>query len=136
MIAGSDAHTLRRIGLTWTEAPGRTREEFMASLRQGLGRPGGRHGTAAAVAGDAYGVIAPVPRRARGSSVRGITGLAARRLPGVRRRVAAGAVPAAGDRHGKGKAREAPRGRARATAAPRAGSRRGAGRLARWRRAS
>jgi len=56
-IAGSDAHTLRRIGLTWTAAPGRNREEFMASLRQGLGRPGGLHGTAATVAGDAYGVI-------------------------------------------------------------------------------
>jgi predicted metal-dependent phosphoesterase TrpH len=57
MVAGSDAHTLRRIGLTWTAAPGRNREEFMASLRQGLGRPGGLHGTAATVAGDAYGVI-------------------------------------------------------------------------------
>jgi predicted metal-dependent phosphoesterase TrpH len=58
MVGGSDAHTLRRVGLTWTSAPGRSREEFMSSLRQGLGQPGGRHGTAAAVAGDAYGVIA------------------------------------------------------------------------------
>ena len=57
MVAGSDAHTLRRVGLTWTAAPGRNREDFMASLRQGLGRPGGLHGTAATVAGDAYGVI-------------------------------------------------------------------------------
>jgi len=57
MVAGSDAHTLRRIGLTWTAAPGRNREEFIESLRQGLGRPGGLHGTAATVAGDAYGVI-------------------------------------------------------------------------------
>ena len=57
MVAGSDAHTLRRVGLTWTAAPGRTREEFMTSLRQGLGRPGGLHGTATTVAGDAYGVI-------------------------------------------------------------------------------
>jgi hypothetical protein len=57
IVAGSDAHTLRRVGLTWTTAPGRTREEFLLSLRQGLGRPGGRHGSAAAVAGDAYGVI-------------------------------------------------------------------------------
>jgi predicted metal-dependent phosphoesterase TrpH len=55
--AGSDAHTLRRIGRTWTEAPGRTREEFLASLREGLGRPGGSHGNAAAVYGDAYGVV-------------------------------------------------------------------------------
>jgi predicted metal-dependent phosphoesterase TrpH len=58
MTAGSDAHTLRRIGRTWTEAPGRTRDEFMKSLVLGLGRPGGSHGGAGAVAGDAYGVIA------------------------------------------------------------------------------
>jgi predicted metal-dependent phosphoesterase TrpH len=57
MVAGSDAHTLRRVGRTWTTAPGRTREEFLVSLRQGLGRPGGWHGTSATVAGDAYGVI-------------------------------------------------------------------------------
>jgi predicted metal-dependent phosphoesterase TrpH len=57
VVAGSDAHTLRRVGLTWTSAPGRTREDFLQSLREGLGRPGGRHGTTAAVAGDAYGVI-------------------------------------------------------------------------------
>ena len=57
MVAGSDAHTLRRVGLTWTTAPGSTRADFMLSLRQGLGRPGGLHGTAATVAGDAYGVI-------------------------------------------------------------------------------
>jgi predicted metal-dependent phosphoesterase TrpH len=58
MTAGSDAHTLRRIGRTWTEAPGRTREEFLASLRQGRGRPSGCHGGPGAVYGDAYGVIA------------------------------------------------------------------------------
>jgi predicted metal-dependent phosphoesterase TrpH len=57
MAAGSDAHTLRRIGRTWTAAPGRTRDEFLASLRQGLGRPGGQHGTATTIAGDAYGVV-------------------------------------------------------------------------------
>lgn len=57
-IGGSDAHTLRRVGRTWTEAPGRTRAEFMASLRAGLGVPGGAHGGTGAVAGDAYVVIA------------------------------------------------------------------------------
>jgi hypothetical protein len=56
-VAGSDAHTLRRIGRTWTEAPGSTAPEFLASLSAGLGRPGGRHGGPAAVAGDTYGVI-------------------------------------------------------------------------------
>jgi len=58
IVAGSDAHTLRRVGRTWTTVPGRTREEFLLGLRQGLGRPGGSHGTAGTVAGDAYGVIA------------------------------------------------------------------------------
>jgi predicted metal-dependent phosphoesterase TrpH len=57
-VAGSDAHTLRRVGRTWTEAPGRTREEYLESLKRGLGRPGGRHGGAAATCGDVYGVIA------------------------------------------------------------------------------
>ncbi len=57
-IGGSDAHTLRRVGRTWTEAPGQTRDEFMASLHRGLGRPGGAHGGTWAVAGDAYVVIA------------------------------------------------------------------------------
>jgi predicted metal-dependent phosphoesterase TrpH len=57
-VAGSDAHTLRRIGLTWTEAPGTTAAEFLASLSRGLGTPGGRHGGRAAVAGDTYGVVA------------------------------------------------------------------------------
>jgi hypothetical protein len=57
IVAGSDAHTLRRVGRTWTSAPGRTRDEFFASLRAGLGRPGGLHGGVGAVAGDAYGVV-------------------------------------------------------------------------------
>lgn len=55
--AGSDAHTLRRIGRTWTEAPGSTAGEFLLSLKSGLGQAGGAHGGASAVAGDAYGVI-------------------------------------------------------------------------------
>jgi len=56
-IGGSDAHTLRRVGRTWTEAPGRNRAEFMDSLKRGLCRPGGDHGDASTVAADAYGVI-------------------------------------------------------------------------------
>lgn len=56
-IGGSDAHTLRRVGRTWTEAPGRNREEFLDSLRRGVARPGGDHGAVSTVAGDAYGVI-------------------------------------------------------------------------------
>jgi predicted metal-dependent phosphoesterase TrpH len=56
--AGSDAHTPRRIGRTWTEAPGATAAEFLASLAAGRSQPGGAHGGTAAVAGDVYGVIA------------------------------------------------------------------------------
>jgi predicted metal-dependent phosphoesterase TrpH len=58
MIGGSDAHTLRRVGTTWTETPGATREQFIDSLKRGLGQPGGVHGGTAPVAGDAYGVVA------------------------------------------------------------------------------
>jgi predicted metal-dependent phosphoesterase TrpH len=58
VTAGSDAHTLRRIGRTWTEAPGRTAAEYLASLRAGEGRAGGDHGWSGAIAGDAYGVVA------------------------------------------------------------------------------
>ncbi len=58
VTAGSDAHTLRRIGRTWTEAPGATAAEFLASLRAGAGRAGGDHGWSGTIAGDAYGVVA------------------------------------------------------------------------------
>jgi len=57
VTAGSDAHTLRRVGTTWTEAPGRTRDEYLDSLRRGLGRPGGAHGSTMTIARDAYSVI-------------------------------------------------------------------------------
>ena len=56
-VAGSDAHTLRRVGTTWTEAPGGNRREFLESVHRGLGTPGGRHGSAFVVSADAYGVI-------------------------------------------------------------------------------
>jgi predicted metal-dependent phosphoesterase TrpH len=45
MIAGSDSHTGRGIGRTWTEVPGaRTREEFLSGLRSGRAIPAGQHG--------------------------------------------------------------------------------------------
>jgi predicted metal-dependent phosphoesterase TrpH len=55
---GSDAHTLRRIGRTWTAAPGATAEEFLRSLHERRSVTGGVHGGVGAVAGDAYGVVA------------------------------------------------------------------------------
>jgi predicted metal-dependent phosphoesterase TrpH len=58
VTAGSDAHTLRRIGRTWTEAPGSTAAEFLASLRAGAGCAQGDHGGSRTIAGDAYGVMA------------------------------------------------------------------------------
>ena len=58
VIGGSDAHTLRRIGRTWTVAPGRTREDFVTGLKNGLALPGGSHGGTWAVASDVYVVIA------------------------------------------------------------------------------
>ncbi|MGE0864194.1 MAG: PHP-associated domain-containing protein, partial [Vicinamibacterales bacterium] len=52
-IAGSDAHTKRGIGRTWTEVPGaRTRDEFMAGLWAGRSRIGGRQGSYFTLAGD------------------------------------------------------------------------------------
>lgn len=56
-LGGSDAHTLRRIGTTYTEAEGRTREEFLASLRAGRTRVGGRHGRPWDIAAEIYGVV-------------------------------------------------------------------------------
>jgi predicted metal-dependent phosphoesterase TrpH len=45
-IAGSDSHTHRGIGYTWTEVPGaRTREEFMRGLFAGHVTIGGRMGS-------------------------------------------------------------------------------------------
>ena len=57
-VGGSDAHTLRRVGTTWTAAPGETREGFLANLAAGRGRVGGVHGSTLQLAGDIYGVIA------------------------------------------------------------------------------
>jgi hypothetical protein len=51
------ALTLRRVGSRGTEAPGRTREEFLDSVRCGLGTPGGCDGGTLTVSADAYGVI-------------------------------------------------------------------------------
>lgn len=52
-LGGSDAHTGRGIGRTWTEVPGATtRQEFLAGLRSGAARVGGRHGSYFTMAAD------------------------------------------------------------------------------------
>jgi predicted metal-dependent phosphoesterase TrpH len=57
-IGGSDAHTLRRVGKTWTEVPGAgTADEFLAGLRAGRCAPGGVSGSVLAISGDVYGVV-------------------------------------------------------------------------------
>jgi predicted metal-dependent phosphoesterase TrpH len=52
-IGGSDAHTTRGIGLTWTEVPGaRTRDEFMTGLWLGRAIVGGQQGNYFTMASD------------------------------------------------------------------------------------
>jgi predicted metal-dependent phosphoesterase TrpH len=59
VVGGSDAHTLRRIGTTWTEVPDATSSgDFLRALRAGRGHVGGSHGSAAGVAAEIYGVVA------------------------------------------------------------------------------
>jgi predicted metal-dependent phosphoesterase TrpH len=55
---GSDAHTLRAVGTTWTSVECSTRDEFLAGLRAGGGVVGGAHGSVTRVAAEIYGVIA------------------------------------------------------------------------------
>jgi hypothetical protein len=57
-IGGSDAHTLRRVGRTWTEAPGDTPNEFLAAIAAGRSHVGGDQGGTLPLAADIYGVIA------------------------------------------------------------------------------
>ena len=56
-FGGSDAHILRRVGTTYTEAPASSRDEFLASLTNGDSRVGGRHGSTWVLASEIYGVI-------------------------------------------------------------------------------
>jgi len=57
-IGGSDAHTLRWVGSSYTETPSRTREEFLADLRAGRTRVDGHHGGRARAMSEIYGVVA------------------------------------------------------------------------------
>jgi predicted metal-dependent phosphoesterase TrpH len=56
--AGSDAHTLAGVGLTYTEVSGaRTAAEFLAGLRAGRGTIHGVHGSYAKITADVYRII-------------------------------------------------------------------------------
>ncbi len=56
-FGGSDAHLLRRVGTTYTEAAGSSPREFLESLKSGRSRVGGRHGGTGVLAIEIYGVI-------------------------------------------------------------------------------
>ena len=54
---GSDAHVLGHVGSAFTEAPGRTAQDFLESLKRGDCRPAGAHGTIGSLAYEIYGVV-------------------------------------------------------------------------------
>lgn len=57
VIAGSDSHTLRRIGRSYTASPACNREEFLADIREGRSRVFGPDPTHLTLAADIYGVV-------------------------------------------------------------------------------
>ena len=107
-IGGSDAHTLRRVGRTWTEAPGSdARRSFSQSLRSRPGTAGrrARRTCARSPATPTASSRRYLREPARLRPARSCTRWRRAACLGVRRRLAAGAVPAARDR----RARQAPR---------------------------
>jgi predicted metal-dependent phosphoesterase TrpH len=71
---GSDAHVLGHVGTSFTEAPGRTREEFLDSLKRGKSRASGVHGSTARLAVEIYGVILNYWGALLGMGSSGLTG--------------------------------------------------------------
>ena len=57
MVGGSDAHTLTRIGRTYTEVDARDRGEFLVGLHAGRATAVGDHGTATTLGREIYEVI-------------------------------------------------------------------------------
>jgi predicted metal-dependent phosphoesterase TrpH len=57
VVGGSDAHTLRRIGRTYTASPARDRAEFLRDIRAGRTQVFGEHSTHRSLAADIYGVV-------------------------------------------------------------------------------
>lgn len=57
MIAGSDSHTLRRLGRTYTASPAHNREEFLRDIRAGRTEIFGAHSNHLSLMADIYGVV-------------------------------------------------------------------------------
>jgi predicted metal-dependent phosphoesterase TrpH len=57
IIAGSDSHTLRRLGRTYTTCPAASREEFLQAIRSGRSQVLGAHSNHLSLAADIYGVV-------------------------------------------------------------------------------
>ncbi len=57
MVAGSDSHTLRRLGRTYTASPAGNREEFLQDIRAGRAQILGHHSNHLSLAADIYGVV-------------------------------------------------------------------------------
>ncbi len=57
ILAGSDAHTLRRIAKTFTEAEGNNVSEFLSSIRKGNGKACGENSGSLAIMADAYQIV-------------------------------------------------------------------------------
>jgi predicted metal-dependent phosphoesterase TrpH len=57
MIGGSDSHTLRRLGRTYTVCPAAHREDFLEAIRTGRSQVCGAHSNHLSLAADIYGVV-------------------------------------------------------------------------------
>lgn len=57
LVGGSDAHTMRPIGTSYTEATADSPSAFLEALKAGRSRAAGRHGGARRLAYEMYGVI-------------------------------------------------------------------------------
>jgi predicted metal-dependent phosphoesterase TrpH len=57
IIGGSDSHTLRRLGRSYTVCPAAHREEFLEAIRTGRSQVYGAHSNHLSLAADIYGVV-------------------------------------------------------------------------------
>ena len=81
LTGGSDAHTLRWVGTTWTEVEAATREDFLAGLAAGRAAVAGLHGGLWRQTSEIYGAMLNYWRALLGLERHDLT--AARRLGGT-----------------------------------------------------